>query len=173
MTVLTNYPVSLCFCALFLLGVSLFLFSSFCVLIFIALCLDSVARKGVLLGEEKKLLLCMDQYQGECQIPYATCLIWWTSHRPPRGSYDCDLYRGGNCDSEKWSHLQHNERGDSNLHLSVWAKSLAFSIEQSLISYPKGLGPDVCWNSVGYRMGTWCISHILLNTPDGVWSSTL
>lgn len=76
MTVLTNYPVSLCFCALFLLGVSLFLFSSFCVLIFIALCLDSVARKGVLLGEEKKLLLCMDQYQGECQIPYATCLIW-------------------------------------------------------------------------------------------------
>lgn len=49
-----------------------FLFSAFYVLIFIALCLDSLEREGVLGLEEKILLLCMDQYQGGCQTPHAT-----------------------------------------------------------------------------------------------------
>lgn len=58
-----------------------FLFSTFYVLIFIALCLDSLEREGVLGLEEKNLLLCMDQYQGGCQTPHATCLI--ESQLPP------------------------------------------------------------------------------------------
>lgn len=76
----------------FLLGVSFFLFSTFCVLIFIAQCLDSVAREGVLLGEEKKLLLCPWPVPG--RVSNSLGNLSHLIHLPlgPSGSYDCDLY---------------------------------------------------------------------------------
>lgn len=67
MSFLTKYPLGLCFHGLVLLGMNFFIFSTFCVLIFIVRCLGSK-------GRERKGPLIV-QYQGGHQIPYVTCLI--------------------------------------------------------------------------------------------------
>lgn len=107
-----------------------FLFSTFYVLIFVALCLDSLEREGVLGLEGKNLLFCMDPYQAGCQTPHATFPTTPNSNPPGDSSHGYLHSTGGETDVQRSLVTCYTTRGHLNSGLSVWAQSLDFSVEQ-------------------------------------------